>query len=92
MSAEYGTRIREVLAGRSVVATFALLVLPLAAGSIDSRLMTPLALPGYLVLTVGSSVGSWLFPSLALWVFWVPFLAASYAFSVVVGTFYRALR
>lgn len=85
-------RLRRALVGPAVVASFVLLVVPLAAGAADTRLMTPFALPGYLVLTVGSSVGSWLFPNLALWVFWVPFLAASYAFAVVVGAAVRALR
>jgi hypothetical protein len=75
-----------------VLGTFALLVVPLVAGAVDTALMTPLALPGYLVLTVGSSVGSWLFPALALWVFWVPFLGASYLLSVGVGAAYRAAR
>ena len=87
-----GTDLRRLLAGPVVLGTFALLVVPLVAGAVDSALMTPLALPGYLVLTVGSSVGSWLFPALALWVFWVPFLGASYLFSVAVGAGYRALR
>lgn len=87
-----GTDLRRVLAGPAVLGTFALLVVPLVAGAVDTRLMTPLALPGYLVLTVGSSVGSWLFPTLALWVFWVPFLGACYVVSVFVGAGYRTLR
>jgi hypothetical protein len=86
------TRLRTILAGPVVLATFALLVCPLVAGAIDTRLLTPLALPGYLILTVGSSVGSMLFPALALWTFWVPFLLTSYALAVAVGAGYRALR
>lgn len=86
------TELRRLLAGPAVLVTFALLVVPLAVGVLDTRLLTPLALPGYLVLTVGSSVGSWLFPALALWVFWVPFLGACYGLSVLVGAGYRSVR
>lgn len=85
-------RLRRLFAGPVVLGVFALLVAPLAAGASDTRLMTPLALPGYLILTMGSSVGSWLFPNFALWVFWAPFLVASYGFAVLAGAGYRAVR
>lgn len=84
--------LRRVLAGPPVVATFLLLVVPLAVGALDTSLMTPLALPGYLVLTVGSAVGNLLFPNFALWVYWAPFLLACYGLAVVVGAGYRRLR
>lgn len=84
--------LRRVLAGPSVIATTVLLVVPLAAGALDSTLMTPLALPGYLVLTVGSGVGNLLFPNLALWVYWVPFALACYGLAVCVGVASRRLR
>ena len=87
-----GTDLRRLLAGPAVLVTFALLVVPLAVGVLDTRLLTPLALPGYLVLTVGSSVGSWLFPALALWVFWVPFFGACYVLAVLVGAGDRSVR
>lgn len=83
---------RRVLAGPAVIATTVLLVVPLVAGALDSTLMTPLALPGYLVLTVGSAVGNLLFPNLALWVYWVPLALASYALAVFVGVGVRRLR
>lgn len=86
------TRLRRLLAGRAVLSTFALLVVPLVAGAVDTRFMTPLALPGYLILTVGSAVGSRLFPNYALWVYWAPFLLASYALAVVTGAVVRAVR
>lgn len=84
--------LRRVFAGPVVLATFGLLVVPLVVGSLDGRLMTPLAFPGYLILMMGSSVGSYLFPNLALWVFWAPFVVGCYAISLVVGAVYRALR
>lgn len=83
---------RRVLAGPAVVATTALLVVPLVAGALDSTLMTPLALPGYLVLTVGSAVGNTLFPNLALWVYWAPFALACYGLGVCAGAGVRRLR
>jgi hypothetical protein len=83
---------RRLLAGPSVLVTFALLVVPLVVGTLKTALMTPLALPGYLVLTIGSAVGNLLFPQLALWLYWVPFALASYAISVVVGIGYRSVR
>ncbi|WP_227355002.1 hypothetical protein [Haladaptatus salinisoli] len=84
--------LREVLAGRAVWGSYLALVVPLALGALDNRLMTPLALPGYVVFTLGSAVGSRLFPTLELWVFWAPFLAGSYAVSVALAAGYRALR
>lgn len=86
------TDFRRVLAGPSVVATFLLLVVPLAVGALDTRLMTPLALPGYLILTLGSAVGNLLFSNFALWVYWAPFILVSYVLSVCVGSLYRSVR
>ncbi|WP_254824140.1 hypothetical protein [Haloglomus halophilum] len=83
---------RRVLAGPAVVVAFALLTVPLVAGALDSAFMTPLAFPGYLVLTIGSAVGNLLFPNFALWVYWVPFAMACYGIAVVAGIGYRAAR
>lgn len=83
---------RTVFAGRVVVVVFTLLTIPLVVGSLDGRLLTPLAYPGYLALMVGSSVGSYLFPNFAIWVFWAPFLLGSYAVAVVAGVGYRTIR
>lgn len=90
-SVDTGT-LRRIFAGRVVLATFGLLVVPLTLGSLDGRLMTPLAFPGYLILMVGSSVGSYLFTNIALWVFWAPFVLGSYVLALVVGAGYRAVR
>lgn len=83
--------LRRVFAGRVVLAAFALLVGPVVVGALDNDLMTPLALPGYLVFMTGSSIGSYLFPNFALWVFWAPFLAGGYVLAVMLGGTYRAL-
>ncbi len=84
--------VRRIFADRSVIAVFVLLVGPLVIGVIDNDFMTPLALPGYVALSVGSSIGNHLFPNLALWVFWAPFLVGSYAVSVAIGGLYRLIR
>ena len=84
--------LRRALAGRDVLAMFALLVVPVAVGAYETTWMTPLALPGYLLLTVGSSIGNRVFPWLALWTYWVPFVVGSYGVAVVAGAGYRALR
>lgn len=84
--------LRRVLAGRAVLATFVLLVGPVALGAFDTTLMTPLALPGYLLLTAGSAVGNRLFPWLALWTYWVAFLVGSDGVAVLVGAGHRAVR
>lgn len=82
---------RRLLAGTDVIVVFVLLVAPLAVGATNNDLMTPLAFPGYLALTLGSSIGNTLFPNLALWVFWAPFLLGSYVVSVFVAGLYRVL-
>jgi hypothetical protein len=94
MSADTRTAadLRELFAGPAVVVAFALLTVPLVAGALDSAFMTPLAFPGYLVLTIGSAVGNLLFPNFALWVYWVPFAMACYGLAVIAGGVYRAAR
>lgn len=84
-------RLRRVLLGWDVLAAYVLLAGPVVVGALDTSLLTPLALPGYLALLIGSGVGSVLFPNLALWVFWVPFFLGGYAVSVAVAAGYRAL-
>ncbi|GAA0202215.1 hypothetical protein ACFFQF_02330 [Haladaptatus pallidirubidus] len=84
--------VRNVLAGRAVWGWYLLLVVPVVIGALDTRFMTPLALPGYLVLTLGSASGSHLFPTFELWVFWVPFFLGMYVVSVGLAAVYRAVR
>lgn len=84
--------LRRIFAGRSVIAVFVVLVGPLVVGAINTDLMTPLALPGYVALSLGSSIGNVLFPNYALWVFWAPFLFGSYLVSIVTAGLYRTAR
>ncbi|WP_266076798.1 hypothetical protein [Haladaptatus caseinilyticus] len=84
--------VRNVLSGRAVWGWYLLLVVPLVIGSFDTRLMTPLALPGYLVLTLGSAYGSHLFPTFELWVFWAPFFVGMYVISVGLAVLSHAFR
>lgn len=83
--------VRRALAGWDVLLLFALLVGPLAIGRLDGDLMTPLALPGYLLLTLGSALGSRLAPQYAVWLYWIPFVVGSYAVSVVLAATVRPL-
>ncbi|MCO8245901.1 MULTISPECIES: hypothetical protein [unclassified Haladaptatus] len=84
--------VRRILAGRAVWGWYLLLVVPLVLGAVDARLMTPLALPGYFALTLGSAYGSHLFPTLELWVFWIPFFIGAYLVSVPLAAVYRTVR
>ncbi|MCT9096267.1 hypothetical protein [Haloarchaeobius sp. HME9146] len=77
-------------AGRAVTAVFSLLVFPVVL--LKYGYHNPLALPGYLVLTIGSAIGNRIAPQFELWVYWGPFVVGSYALSVVFGGLYRALR
>ena len=84
--------VRRILFGRDVLALLSLLVVPVAVGAVETALVTPLALPGYLLLTVGSAYGSHLFPSYALWLFWLPFLGGSYGLAVCLAGAWRFVR
>ncbi|WP_049970952.1 hypothetical protein [Haladaptatus cibarius] len=84
--------VSKILAGRAVWGWYLLLVVPVVVGALDTRFMTPIALPGYLILTLGSSFGSYLFPTFELWVFWAPFFVGMYLISVGLAAAYRAVR
>lgn len=77
--------------GRAVWVVFGLLVGPLLAGLIDGRLWTPLALPGYLLMLAITYLASVIAPQYRFWLFWPPFVLASYGVSVVVAGAYYAL-
>lgn len=87
-----GLDIRTLLAGPAVQAVFALLVAPFGIGVLDTRLMTPLALPGYLLFVSMTVVGDYLVPRFGFVVYWVPFLGSCYGLSVLLGGSYRAIR
>ncbi|MFC4988829.1 hypothetical protein [Saliphagus infecundisoli] len=84
--------LRRVLAGPATLATYAVLVVPLAAGWLRTAWMTPLALPGYLIYVVGTAIGNALSARFEFWAYWVPFTVGCYAVSVAVGYCYELLR
>lgn len=86
------TAIRRILGGRVVWVVFALLTVPLAVGALDTRLMTPLALPGYLLMMAMTIVGSYVVPQYRFWLYWVPFALCAYAIGVAVGAGHHLLR
>ncbi|WP_267643087.1 hypothetical protein [Haloarchaeobius amylolyticus] len=81
---------RRWFAGRAVAVTFSLLVFPVVL--LKYGYHNPLALPGYLVLAIGSAIGNRIAPAYELWVYWGPFVVASYGLSVVFGGLYRHVR
>ena len=84
--------IRRVLVGPATLVTYALLVVPFALGAFKTALMTPLALPGYLIFVIGTAIGNAIAPRFALWVYWVPFLVGCYGISLVAGYGYEWWR
>ncbi|AGB37775.1 hypothetical protein [Natronococcus occultus] len=89
---EYRELAVQVLFGPATVVTFCLLFVPLAVGVLDTRLMTPLAAPGYTLLLAMTVVGSEVFPQYSLWVYWVPFTVVCYGIASVVGGLYYGIR
>lgn len=81
----------SAVVGRAVWVVFGLLVVPLLAGLVDGRLWTPLALPGYLLMLAITFVASVVTPQYRFWLFWPPFVIASYSISVLVAGAYYAL-
>lgn len=90
-----GTRTsRDVAVGPIVRLSFALLVFPFAVSVIDSRLSSPLAVPGYVLFVLMTVVGNVLPVSrrFGFRLYWVPFVVVCYGISVAVGTGYYAVR
>lgn len=75
--------LRRHLLSPSVLVVYALLVVPTVAAQFWRP--TPLALPGYVVMTAGTVFGRALAPNYEMWVYWAPFLVGCYAIAVVVG-------
>lgn len=84
-----GAFLRRHLANRWVLGVYALLVVPLAVGQFWR--MTPLALPGYVIMTAGTVIGRALVPNYEMWLYWVPFLLSCYGLAVLAGAALRAL-
>ncbi|AGB38597.1 hypothetical protein [Natronococcus occultus] len=76
---------RRVLVAPVTIATFLVLTVPLALGWLRTSLLSPLALPGYLIYTIGSAIGNLIAPRFELWAYWIPFVAGCCVVSVTVG-------
>lgn len=81
--------VRRALFGRDVLVIASILVLPVILGAVETSLVTPLGIPGYLLLTLGSALGSQLFPSYALWLYWLPFVGGSYGLAICLAGAWR---
>ncbi|WP_126661029.1 hypothetical protein [Haloterrigena salifodinae] len=84
--------LRRAVASPATLVSFATLVVPFALGWLETRFFSPLALPGYLLYSVGTAIGNALAPRFEFWIYWVPFLGASYSIAVAVGYGYERLR
>jgi len=62
---------------------------PFGLGWLETRLFSPLALPGYLIFTIGTAIGNAISPRLDFWVYWVPFLGGTAGIAVVAGFGYE---
>jgi hypothetical protein len=80
------------LARPATAAVFALLVVPLVLGTVDGRLWTPLAAPGYLLMMVMTIVGSVVAPQYEFWLYWPPFVLLCYGLAVGAGAGYYRVR
>ncbi|ADB60817.1 hypothetical protein Htur_1932 [Haloterrigena turkmenica DSM 5511] len=84
--------LRRAVASPATFVAFAALVVPFALGWLETRFFSPLALPGYLLYSVGTAIGNALAPRFEFWIYWVPFLGANYAIAVTVGYGYERWR
>lgn len=84
--------LRRVLAGRVTLATYAFLVVPFALGWFRTSLLSPLALPGYLLFVIGTAVGEAIAPRFQFWIYWAPFLVCCYGAAAIVGLAYEVAR
>lgn len=82
----------DVIAGPGVWAAFGALTVPFVAGILDTRLMSPLAAPGYVLFVGLSIVGERIVPQYAFWLYWGPFLGCCYVLSVVFAAVARRVR
>ncbi|WP_198948011.1 hypothetical protein [Halorubrum sp. Ib24] len=71
-----------VVAGPGVVCLFSLLTVPLVLGTLDARLHSPLAAPGYALFVALTVVGERVVPQFAFRLYWPPFLLCSYGVAV----------
>ena len=83
--------LRTLVVAPIVWVSFALLVFPLAISKIDSRLFSPLAVPGYVLFVLMTIVGNVLpkVRNFGFRLYWVPFVIG---ISLAVGAGYYAGR
>ncbi len=85
--------LRELAITPVVRVCFALLVFPFAISAIDSRLFSPLAVPGYVLFVIMTVVGNvlpWV-RNFGFRLYWIPFIVVCYGFSLTVGISYYAI-
>ncbi|KYH23909.1 hypothetical protein HAPAU_39880 [Halalkalicoccus paucihalophilus] len=85
--------LRKIIIAPAVWVSFALLVFPLALSDIDSRLFSPLALPGYVLFVCMTVIGDILpkVRNFGFRLYWVPFIVVCYGVSLALGAGYYAL-
>lgn len=86
--------LRKLVLAPIVWASFALLVFPLAISKIDSRLFSPLAVPGYILFVLMTVVGNILpkVRNFGFRLYWVPFVVVCYGISLAVGAGYYTVH
>lgn len=86
--------LRKLVLAPIVWMSFALLVFPLAISKIDSRLFSPLAVPGYVLFVLMTIIGDVLpkVRNFGFRLYWAPFLLVCYAISLAIGAGYYAVR
>lgn len=70
------------VAGPGVVCLFSLLTVPPVLGTLDARLHSPLAVPGYALFVALTVVGERVVPQFVFRLYWPPFLLCSYGVAV----------
>lgn len=84
--------LRRAVSSPATIATYLVLVVPFALGRLSTALYSPLALPGYLIYSVGTAIGNAIAPRFEFWLYWVPFLGGCYGIAVAVGVSYEWWR
>lgn len=86
--------LKKLVIAPVVWASFALLVFPLALSNIDSRLWSPLALPGYVLFVLMTTIGNVLpkVRNFGFRLYWLPFVVICYGISLAAGAGYYAVR
>ncbi|WP_247000728.1 hypothetical protein [Halosolutus gelatinilyticus] len=81
--------LRRIATSPATIGTYALLVVPFALGWFETQLFSPLALPGYLLFSIGTAIGNALAPRFEFWIYWAPFLVGCFGIASAVGAGYE---